>query len=137
AAVPSIESLVLNFQRTVSLSGREELATPVCNGLPRKMGQSLCLAGLSAITGVGLSRPRPRALRKNNIAKEAVAIASITSCQGLILDTPTPGVKVPVDLAPRQIMEEHHANSTGDAWIASTDEYRNQWADFSSAMWIK
>src|SRR5437899_7824101 len=40
AAVPSIASLTLNFQRTMSLSGSEEPATPVCRGLPRKMGQS-------------------------------------------------------------------------------------------------
>src|ERR1019366_3428210 len=32
------------FQRISSLSGRVVLATPVCNGSPRKSGQSACAA---------------------------------------------------------------------------------------------
>src|SRR5437660_1005719 len=49
AAVPSIESLVLNFQRTTSLSGKEEPATPVCKGLPRKMGQSVVVFAAGSV----------------------------------------------------------------------------------------
>ena len=73
AAVPSIESLVLNFQRIASLSGKEEPATPVCKGLPRKMGQSVAGTVFSARGDGGfilVRIPSPNALMKINIAKQ-------------------------------------------------------------------
>src|SRR5437588_4700489 len=69
AAVPSIESLVLNFQRIASLSGKEEPATPVCKGLPRKMGQSVVVFAAGSVfllSAANTSAPVKRAHATSN-----------------------------------------------------------------------